>query len=107
MYSFILFSYRVKHHLAPLAIAANITQSSHCRLDEVLLTFGALAMEFSKLIHDDDEELVKEALLKSIESRWEKSDQDVFVAAVILNLFIKVSALFNQVEHLEIISCFR
>lgn len=90
---FLFLHFRIKHHLAPLAIAANITQSSHCRLDEVLLTFASLAMEYNKLTDPIDWD-VKEALLNSIERRWEKSDQDVFVAAVILNPYLKVFIVF-------------
>lgn len=81
---------RIKHHLAPLAIAANVTQSTHCRLDEVLLIFGTLVMEYCKLT-DPDDIPVRDALMSSIERQWEKSDQDVFVACIILNPFIKVS----------------
>ena len=40
---------RIKHYLFPLAIAANVTQSATCQLDDVLLTFGRLYMEFQKL----------------------------------------------------------
>ncbi len=79
----------MKHHLEPLAIAANITQSGHCRLDNVLLTFGALVLQYKDL-NDEDELPVKQALIESIEKRWWKADRDVFVAAVILNPFIKV-----------------
>ncbi|KAJ3497528.1 hypothetical protein NLJ89_g10338 [Agrocybe chaxingu] len=83
---------RIKHHLSPLAIAANVTQSAHCRLDKVLLTFAALSMEFKKMITEDPTNTpVCEAVLNSIELRWKKSDQDVFIAAVILNPFIKVA----------------
>ncbi|KAH8977151.1 hypothetical protein EDB92DRAFT_845936 [Lactarius akahatsu] len=63
---------RIKHHLAPLAVAANITQSSHCRLDEVLMTFASLAMQYSRLT-DVDDAGVRKALLESIEKRWEAS----------------------------------
>jgi len=73
----------------PLAIAANITQSAHCRLDEVLITFGKLVMEYQKL-EDPIETDIKAALLSSIEKWWEKFNQDVFVAAVILNPFYKI-----------------
>ncbi|KAH9014996.1 hypothetical protein EDB85DRAFT_1814020, partial [Lactarius pseudohatsudake] len=79
----------IKHHLAPLAVAANITQSSHCRLDEVLMTFASLAMQYSRLTDVDDAD-VQKALLASIEKRWEASDQNVFVASVILNPFLKI-----------------
>ena len=34
----------MKRHLEPLAVATNVIQSSHCRLDQVLLTFRYLVM---------------------------------------------------------------
>ncbi|KAF8147856.1 ribonuclease H-like domain-containing protein, partial [Crassisporium funariophilum] len=82
----------IKHHLAPLAIAANVTQSSHCRLDDVLITFATLEMEYKKLT-DPIECGVRDAVLASIERRWAKSDQDVFIAAIILNPFLKLAPL--------------
>ncbi|KAF9049172.1 ribonuclease H-like domain-containing protein, partial [Panaeolus papilionaceus] len=82
---------RIKSHLAPLAIAANITQSAHCRLDDVLLTFASLYIAYLSLTDNIDKD-VKESLLKSIEKRWEQSDQEVFIAAVLLNPFIRASA---------------
>ncbi|KAF4622376.1 hypothetical protein D9613_009287 [Agrocybe pediades] len=84
---------RIKHHLTPLAIAANVTQAAHCRLDDVVMTFGNLVMEFQKLT-DYIDAPVREALIGSIERRWNKSDQDVFIAAVILNPFLQ-TAPFN------------
>ena len=45
----------MKRHLEPLAIAANITQASFCRLDEVLLTFGYLVMQYQKMQTDADD----------------------------------------------------
>ncbi|KAH8983691.1 hypothetical protein EDB86DRAFT_2774868, partial [Lactarius hatsudake] len=80
----------IKHHLAPLAVAANITQSSHCHLDEVLMMFASLAMQYSRLTDVDDAGIQK-ALLESIEKRWEASNQNVFVASMILNPFLKIN----------------
>ena len=49
-YSMLLFFlFRIEQHLEPLAVAANVTQSAFCRLDEVLLTFGALMMNYKDL----------------------------------------------------------
>ncbi|KAJ3008701.1 hypothetical protein NUW54_g3057 [Trametes sanguinea] len=79
---------RVKRHLEPLAIATNITQSNRSRLDEVLITFGTL-FHFFHSLSDPEEATVKEAVLRSLATRWGKADQDVFIAAVILNPFIK------------------
>lgn len=74
----------MKRHLEPLAYAANITQAAHCRLDEVILTFGFLYDKYSTLSNAEDIS-VKEAVQKSLETRWAKADQAVFVAAVILH----------------------
>ncbi|THU78266.1 hypothetical protein K435DRAFT_824147 [Dendrothele bispora CBS 962.96] len=79
---------RMKNHLEPLAIAANVTQSAFCRLDEVLLTLGSLCMHYRTLRDPEDAE-VREAVLRSIENRWSKCDQDVFIAAVLPNCFIQ------------------
>ncbi|KAI0654020.1 hypothetical protein C8Q70DRAFT_926500, partial [Cubamyces menziesii] len=78
---------RVKKHLEPLAIATNVTQSDNCRLDEVLITFGVLLHAFDSL--NDSQQIIKDAVIASLEKRWDKSDQDVFIAAVILNPFIR------------------
>ncbi|CDO68274.1 hypothetical protein BN946_scf184799.g1 [Trametes cinnabarina] len=81
---------RVKLHLEPLAIAANITQSQDCRLDDVLLTFGFLYQSFNALVEERDN-AVRTAVLGSLEKRWAKADQDVFIAAVILNPYLRLS----------------
>lgn len=47
-------------------------------------------MEYHKLT-DPEGIPVRDALLKSIEQRWEKADQDVFIAAVFLNPFLKTA----------------
>ncbi|CDO76574.1 hypothetical protein BN946_scf184831.g10 [Trametes cinnabarina] len=76
---------RIKLHLEPFAIAVNLAQAAHCRLDQVLLIFGFLYHRFSRLPSDIDDEESSSAVLKSLEDRWSKADQSVFVAAVILN----------------------
>lgn len=67
-------------------------QSAFCCLDQVLLTFGSLYMHYTKELSATDsvEKLVRYALLSSIEKCWGKSDQEVFIAAVVLNPFIKL-----------------
>jgi hypothetical protein len=80
----------MKRHLEPLAIAANITQASFCRIDQVLLTFGFLVMQYRALT-DPDDLIGCNAIINSIEQRWAKADQDVFIAAVILNPFFRSS----------------
>ena len=90
--------YRMKNHLEPLAIAANATQSAFCRLDEVLLTLGTLYMGYSTL-DDPQDRTARNAILASIDQRWKKSDQEVFIAAVVLNPYIK-TAPFRQLPFL-------
>jgi len=48
-------SNRMKKHLEPLALAACITQTVHCRLDQVLLVFGLLYAEYQQLIDEGDD----------------------------------------------------
>ena len=40
------------------------------------------------------------AILDSIEKRWAKADQDIFITAVILNPFVKMAAFSPQVQFL-------
>jgi hypothetical protein len=76
----------MKRHLEPLAIATNITQASFCRLDQVLMTFGHLVMQYRSMT--DPEDVVGcTAIIESIEARWATADQEIFVAAVVLNPF--------------------
>src|ERR1700742_1490873 len=83
-------SNRIVSHLEPLTVAANMTQSSFCRLDEVLLIFGMLGRNFQALT-DPLDFPVKLKLLSSLESRWNKSEQKIFIAATALNPFVKLA----------------
>ena len=40
------------------------------------------------------------AIIDSIKKQWAKADQDVFIAAIILNLFIKISPFSPQLQFL-------
>jgi hypothetical protein len=89
---------RVKNHLEPLAVAINISQSAHCRLDQVLLVFGLLHHRYTTLKNQQPEdERACNAILESLERRWAKADQDVFVAAVILNPLHKIAPFAKSV----------
>jgi hypothetical protein len=77
--------------LEPLAIAANVTQSAFCRLDEVLLTFGSLCMTYTKMMSPDGDVVSCQAIIGSIEKRWKNSDQAPFIAAIILNPLLKTT----------------
>lgn len=82
--------FRIERHLEPLAIAANVTQSTFCRLDEVLLTFSALMLNYRDLRDRGvGDRVACDAILASLEKRWSNADQEVLIAAVILNPFFK------------------
>jgi len=92
---------RVARYLEPLAIAANIVQQSFCQLNQVLITFGYLTMKYNTDQMKQDT-IGCQAILDSIEARWAKSDQEVFVAMV-LNPFFQMSVFwplqcFNKAE---------
>lgn len=74
----------MKIHLEPFAIAAKISQGANTRLDQILLLFGYLFHHFNSF-HDSSDEDAKNAVCASIEKRWHASDQDVFVATLLLN----------------------
>ena len=76
----------MKHHLEPLAIVTNVTQGSFCCLDQVLMAFGHLIMQYKSMV--DPEDMVGcTAIIKSIEAQWATADQEIFIAAVVLNPF--------------------
>ncbi len=61
-------------------------QTNDCRLDQVVLTFARLYRFFDAEKEPEDAPL-RDAVLKSLEKRWAKADQDVFIAATICNPF--------------------
>jgi hypothetical protein len=88
---------RVKTILEPLAIAANITQAPHTRLDHVLLTLGNLFRIYSNPELDNT---IRNAILASLEKRWKAADQDVFIVAIFLNPYIR-GRCFNRAAITE------
>ena len=78
----------MKCYLEPLTIATNVTQASFCHLDQVLMTFGHLIMQY-KSMADPEDAMGCAAIMDSIEARWATADQEIFIAAVILNPFYK------------------
>jgi hypothetical protein len=100
----------VKKHLELLALAACMTQSAHCCLDQVLLVFGLLYQEYTDMIFNTDAHTEPlHAILDSIKKRWAKCDQDVFIAALILNPVFKLTPFtkisrFNNASVLDLLS---
>ncbi|TFK16929.1 hypothetical protein FA15DRAFT_571127, partial [Coprinopsis marcescibilis] len=89
---------RVVRHLRPLAIATNTLQSTSCHLDTVLVTFGFLYMQFNVMKSEGDATQSDidacDRVLNSLEKRWGKADQAIFIAATILNPFYPYT-IFN------------
>ncbi|KAI0309443.1 ribonuclease H-like domain-containing protein, partial [Amylostereum chailletii] len=78
----------VKRHLEPLAAATNILQSDRARLDTVLIILANLFHIFS----DDSLSLeICRSVLRILEKRWAKQDQDIIILATVLNPFIRVN----------------
>lgn len=96
---------RVVRHLRPLGIAANVTQASFCRIDTVLLTFGHLVSTYLEMTDPDDLPGCQ-AIIDSIERRWSKADQEIFIATVIINPFYQTApfSLIPQFRTAEILS---
>ena len=92
---------RLKSHLEPLARAANVAQAASCRLDQILLIFGSLYIHYTSLT-DNEDKTGANAILHSIEQRWAKADQDVFIAAVILNPFVWILPFRASVSFLNL-----
>ncbi|KAF8574508.1 hypothetical protein K439DRAFT_1372203 [Ramaria rubella] len=93
---------RMKNYLEPLAIAANVTQAASCHVDQVLITFACLHIHYSALL-DAQDSMAQNVILSSIEQRWHKTDQDVFVVGTFLN--VKTQIHF-QLFHFSPISRF-
>ncbi|EJD34363.1 hypothetical protein AURDEDRAFT_76251 [Auricularia subglabra TFB-10046 SS5] len=79
----------LKLHLEPLAIAANATQSDCARLDVVGVMAANLRYYFATTLGLDRR--AADAAIESLERRWAKVDQDIFILAIILNPFIRTS----------------
>ncbi|TFY64461.1 hypothetical protein EVG20_g5940 [Dentipellis fragilis] len=78
-----------KRHLHPLAVATNLLQTDHTRLDIVLVTLANLYRVFSDSQFDTS---IRDAVLSSLEKRWGKQDQAIFILAAVFNPTIRVFA---------------
>ncbi|GLB40084.1 putative protein of unknown function (DUF 659) [Lyophyllum shimeji] len=85
---------KIQAILEPLALAANITQASHTRLDHVLLTLGNLFRIYSTSSTRTLDTEIAYGIQSSLEKRWEKADQDIFILAVFFNPYIR-SRIFS------------
>lgn len=74
-----------------MAIAANVAQAEGTRLDHILVTLGNLYRIFNSSNIDSS---IRECVLRSLELRWSKADQEPFILCVFLNPYIRCQ-LFN------------
>lgn len=84
---------RMVGHLQPLSLVINIAQAAHCRLDEVLIIFSFLISRYIVLrgkASSVEENSIIQAIIDSLKKRWSKCDQDVFLAAVVLNPLYRI-----------------
>lgn len=85
----------MKRHLEPLAIAANVTQAAFCRLDTVALTFGFLVMRYQQMTEEGDR-AASMSIINSLEKHWAAADQDIFIAAVLVNPFFRAEPFYRH-----------
>lgn len=78
--------------IEPICLATNINQKDDVRPDEVLLAFAGIFLHFSR--HPNV--TVKNGMRKRLEKRWKGLDQDLFVFALILNPFEKLSRFGDE-----------
>ncbi|KAJ7730528.1 ribonuclease H-like domain-containing protein [Mycena metata] len=86
--------------LEPICLGTNINQKDSTRLDQVLLTIAGIYLRFAE--HPEKE--VRVSMLKRLEKRWKDCDQSVFLLALILNPFEKLSC-FGPNANLNQIKC--
>ncbi|KAJ6623316.1 ribonuclease H-like domain-containing protein [Mycena sp. CBHHK59/15] len=86
--------------LEPICLGTNINQKDSIRLDQVLLTIAGIFLRFAD--HAEDE--VRTAMLVRLEKRWKDCDQSVFLIALILNPFEKLSC-FGPNANLNQLKC--
>jgi hypothetical protein len=82
--------HRWKTLLEPISLMTNIHQASQAKPEHVVISFGFLHFRYSRIENDTDL-TARTAVLASLECCWGQCDQEVFIAAVIVNPFYKVA----------------
>ncbi|KAJ6494246.1 hypothetical protein C8R45DRAFT_866803, partial [Mycena sanguinolenta] len=78
--------------IEPICYITNINQGEKTRADQVLLGFAGVYLHFKK--HPD--RAVATGMMKRIEKRWAAMDQAVFIMAMVLNPYERVSRFGDQ-----------
>ncbi|KAF8993154.1 hypothetical protein BDZ89DRAFT_973069 [Hymenopellis radicata] len=84
----------VVQDIEPICYGTNINQSDHTRLDEVTLTFAGIYRYFD----GHKTRSVAAGMKKRIEKRWKALDQPLFIFALILNPYEKLSRFGDDAE---------
>ena len=91
----------MKQHLEPLAHASCIKQGTHTQLDEVLLSWGSLIVEYEALILEDPMFAIQiQAIIDSIEKCWKNTDQEACILSVILHPLYKMASFSKTNQDL-------
>ena len=89
----------MKAILEPLAIANNVTQAAHTRIDHVALTLGNLYRIYN---NTDLDEPVRGRILWSLSKRWRAADQDIFILSMLLHPYIRGSCLSKSISRMTL-----
>ncbi|KAG1802172.1 uncharacterized protein HD556DRAFT_1228363 [Suillus plorans] len=83
-----------KNLLEPIALMTNIHQAAHSKPEHIPISFGFLYYCYSR-IGDESDLVARNAVLESAERRWAQVDQEVFIAAVIVDPLYKDKPFSN------------
>src|SRR5258708_6979980 len=82
--------HRWKTLLEPISLMMNIHQVAQARPEHIVVSFGFLHFCYSKIENATDL-AAHTAVLASAEHHWGQCNQEVFIAAVTVNPFYKIS----------------
>jgi hypothetical protein len=80
--------FRWKNLLEPIALMINVHQAAHSKPEYIPISFGFLYYRYSR-VGDESDLVARNAVLESAERRWAQVDQEVFIAAVIVDPLYK------------------
>jgi hypothetical protein len=87
-----------------LAVGVNVCQSSGTHPDHVILIFGRLCKHYQDLLNTDP--IIHApvvCIIESLERRWKKVDQAVFILALAFNPFLKNSLLHPSITMMALV----
>ncbi|EJD50040.1 hypothetical protein AURDEDRAFT_161064 [Auricularia subglabra TFB-10046 SS5] len=85
-----------KEHLELLAVASHILQSDRTRPDHVTFALGNYVRIYNQ---PHVKPSIRNTVLPNVEKRWDKADQEVFIAAVLLNPYVRHACFSNALPR--------